>query len=159
MYNTKIIKKYRPSLTEPQITHIITLCKYNCNDKDSVSIIRTLAPFLSKIENRAMKASFTTSPKLDTMDMIGEEKEDNRLAKGSTNDSDSPSHSSLSHDDLLAYNLKCYNHYKIAAAVDRLEDITLHQIDAAREHMYMADLMSLEEELAYEKELSEAASL
>ena len=132
------IKKYRPSLPAHIIEHIVRLAKKDLSlqilpldhnsDKELISI---LAPFQAKIENYGIAPSYTTSPKESVEESLG------MIAPPLG-------------QDKIAYNLNCYTKYKLALATDRLQSISLVMLDAAKEHMYVNDLMSPEEEKSYE---------
>jgi len=134
------IQKYRPSLTAAQIAHILRLSKLHLSDYEGVdrqdidiskSVIKTLAPFLAKIQNYAIEPAFTTSPKLTTLELLGEV-DSTRLASV----------------DKIARNQFCYNLY-----LQDPNSCDLSQIAAAKEHMYVNDLMTPEEEAAYEADM------
>ena len=66
--------KYRPYLTEADIRHILHLAKLATPLNNATkSVIRSLAPFLSKIENEAIVESYTTKPKESLLSLLGED--------------------------------------------------------------------------------------
>lgn len=143
------IAKYRPSVTGEQITHIIRLAKLDMST-ESIELIKTLAPFEAKILAGAMLPAHLSTPRQSLEDSLGMTIVDSlgkKIAiptKGSVNLIEVKG-------DKVAYNLSCYNKYKLACTVDRLEDITPDIMEAAKEHMYVNDLMTPEEEAEYER--------
>jgi len=136
--NSIPISKYRPSLTASQIRHILCLAKLDMS-QESISIIKTLAPFEAKIANNAIDPSFTTTPNLSVEDSLGM-------------DSPLSPHTSDNPRDKVTYNLSCYLRYKNITDTVGATYVTmsLSEIQAAKEHMYVNDLMSETEEAEYE---------
>lgn len=140
MSNQLPAKKYRPSLTVNQMIHIVNRAKedyaqFDAPDYDTLnlSIISTLAPFLSKIENDALVASYNpslTSAKPSTLESLG----------------GSPSIDSLLEQTKEQYWEACYKKLQTLGA----SDCTVVELDAAQEHKYLNDLMSPDEMLTFE---------
>lgn len=123
-------KKYRPSLTADQITHIMRLAKANAN-LDSINLIKTLAPFEAKIANNAINPAYKTIGKESLYDALGGESSDNLTTAISKPE----------------YQRKCYHMY--------IEDpgcLNVDELNAAKEYMYVNDLMTTEQEAQWEAE-------
>jgi len=135
----KKIKKYRPSLSYLQIQTIVNLAKSSELDREAISIITTLAPFLSKIENETISASYTSSFK---------------GAKDANISLESLGESSISSEDDLhihsiskeAYWEQCYTKYSTNP-----NSCTLSEIKCSQEWRYLNDLMTQEEEVQHER--------
>jgi len=134
--------KYRPSLTALQIAHIVKLAEEDIartgDSYDSLSIIRSLSPLLVKINTGAIKSSYVSTPMPSIFDKLGE-------APTSTPPTPSPS-ASMSKKE---YNHKCYIKYHA-----HMNTCTPEEINAAKEHAYINDLMTASEEQEYEKEIA-----
>ena len=129
--------KYRPSMTAAQIAKIVSLCKQEQPmSLESMTIVGILAPFQAKIENSAMKASYTTVDKPSLMEQLG--------AAAPAPDSYTFQGEVFSRKEV--YWLACYNYY-----CEHRELMSLVEIVAAKEHMYLNDLMSPEEATAFEQ--------
>ena len=125
--------KYRPVLPAHLITHAIKLAKLEQPiSTDSIELIGILAPFEAKIAAQAIFPAYTTSPKESLLDSLG---------------GTAPSAQNLPKE---AYWLVCYNKY-----MESRESCSLEEIQAAREHMYLHDLMSQEELAEFEKQTLE----
>ncbi len=142
--------KYRPSLTKEDIKHILYLAKCSLSPtsspstpegclerKDSLSrsVIKSLAPFLAKIENDIISPAYVsdTSPKPSLLESL----------EGIT----PPLTPTLTGEAKRAYGKTCYN-----KMISNIETCNLQEIAAAREHAYVNDFMSPEEEAEYEAE-------
>ena len=69
---TTQIQKYRPSLTASQIVYIIKLAEKELpRSQEAASILRSLVPFISKIEHGAIEVSYTATPRPDILDTLG----------------------------------------------------------------------------------------
>lgn len=64
------IPKYRPALTEDQISHIIALCEMFPSSQ-SKEILSSLAPFKTKISIGAKTPSHVSAPKQSLFDAMG----------------------------------------------------------------------------------------
>ena len=131
-------KKYRPSLTVAQIKRIYRatqLMYVNTLEKEKdldKSILQLLAPFIAKIENDAICPSYAPIPRLDIMDQLGGESDAAIIAKSNK----------------VAYNAACYAMY-----LENPVRCSLDKIKAAKEHMYVNDLMTQIEEMTYERSI------
>ena len=66
------ISKHRPTLTYPQLKHILYLCRTESPLTDeSIGIISYLAPFLSKIDNNASTPAYSVSPSSTSLESLG----------------------------------------------------------------------------------------
>ncbi|PHQ81762.1 MAG: hypothetical protein COB66_01435 [Coxiella sp. (in: Bacteria)] len=138
--------KYRPLLTGPQITHILSLSKKHIASAmsdsadasyyTSIELVKILAPFQAKIQNEALLPAYTLAvPAPDLLESLGGEASAETLATRYT-----------SAKERDAYWLQCYEKY--------LEDIgscSLEEITCAQEHRYLNDLMTPAEITAFEK--------
>lgn len=128
--------KYRPVLTAAQIQHILELAKTEapCISALSMSLISSLSPFQAKIANAGIQAAYTTAPvkpKANSLESLG--------AASSMVDHD------LNKEEYWAL---CYKRLEEYGA----KHLSLQEITAAKEHMYLNDLMSPEELAEFEKE-------
>lgn len=124
------MKKYRPSLTAAQVSHILLLAKTESPiSEDSFSLIATLAPFQAKIENDGIGAAYTvsTKPKANSMESLV---------------AIEPIMPGLSKE---RYWEACHDLY-----ITNPTACNLQVIQAAQEHRYINDLMTPEEEKAHE---------
>lgn len=133
------IAKYRPVLTAPQIEHILALCKYSIDQKESMAIIGILAPFQAKIQNAGINIAYQTSPKQSIEESLG------MASNSSFSNLNFFSAASTTYSSKEAYWEGCYNRYTKDPAA-----CTLAEIHAAREHMYLNDLMSDDEVREFE---------
>lgn len=128
--------KYRPVLTAAQILHILTLAKTESPiSSASISLIATLAPFQAKIENAGIAPAYTTSPVVSATSLEG-------LGAAPLED--------LSYNPVGSYNKEEYweRAYKKYSA--NPVACSLEEIHAAKEHMYLHELMSAEEVVEFE---------
>ena len=123
--------KYRPVLTATQILHILTLAKTESPiSSASISLIATLAPFQAKIENAGIAPAYTTTPIVSATSLEGL--------------------GALAPLETTPYNKeeywqRCYTKYSANPVACSLEEI-----HAAKEHMYLHELMSAEEVAEFE---------
>lgn len=132
--------KYRPVLTALQIKHILKLAKLESPLSDaSLSVISTLSVFAAKIDNAGIAPAYTLSsskPKesllasLGDTDTLAELEREGDIAR-------------LSKEQ---YWEECFDKYSTNPS-----SCTVEEIKAAEEHMYLNDLMSPEQEAAYER--------
>ncbi len=131
--------KYRPVLTAAQITKILALAKLEQPiSAESFSLISTLSPFAAKIANGGIQAAYVTVPpkaKATSLEGLGAD-----LAKFT--DLVNLSSKCEPGIDKEAYWYDCYRKYNSDPV-----SCSLEEIQAAKEHMYLNDLMS-EEEIA-----------
>ena len=129
--------KYRPSLTVEQIRQILNLARLeNPISNVSISIIATLTPVLAKIEVGTLTASYVPAapaPSLTMLEAIGAASSDSTIA---------PSHAAISKE---TYWEACYQKL-IATPLE----CSIEEIEAAREHKYLNDLMTPEEIVEFE---------
>lgn len=131
---SKVIK-YRPVLTAEQIEHILNLARLDlihshqigADTSTSTSIIATLAPFQAKIENAGLVPAYTTAPRTTLLEQLGEKE-------------------SVDNSTREAYWHQCYLKY-----CSTPNFCSIAEIQAAREHRYLNDLMAPEEMEAFEK--------
>lgn len=169
--------KYRPVLTSTQITTILYLAKiYGLPDlklsAPSMSLISTLAPFEAKIKNAGISPAYVTSPKepvdtysleslggMDTLSPLPEIEHvvgNIHVSEAATPSGSLPTTNSklptaypplkdiACYDSKEDYWYSCYLLYSEDPA-----SCSLSQIQAAQEHRFIADLMTPEEEAAY----------
>ena len=123
--------KYRPVLTAAQIEHILTLAKLESPiSATSFSVIATLSPFYAKIQNNAVTAAYSTAPAASSKFSV-------------SGTSDVVTASSTAKED---YWEECYNKLQANSA----NGCTLQELEAAQEHRYLHDLMTPEEQVAFE---------
>lgn len=133
------LPKYRPSLTAIQIEHILALAKTETGgiSQISMSLIAVLAPFQAKIQNAGIVPAYiigdNPAPKQSTLESLG----------GAPTASEIPTHM-----DKETYWAGCYAAYK-----DNPVGCSLSEISAAKEHMYLNDLMTPEEEREHESNI------
>lgn len=146
--------KYRPQLTASQITHAVQLAKLDLGcitsttHEASLDLLATLSPFKAKIDNLAITPSYTPAPpKPSVTDSLGM---DSGHQSPVTTPADALSLVGLTKEQLWE---QCYQAYLTNPA-----NCTAEQIIMAKEHMYLNDLMTPEEEEAYEQSLSEQAN-
>lgn len=131
--------KYRPSLTISQIRHAIKLAKLESPiSQESVNLVKTLAPFLTKIETESIEPAYVAEDKPSILDSLGAE--------------DIFSTPSSRLESKVIYNKIAYAKYK-----ESPESCTLEEIAAAQEHAYINDLMTPTEEAKYEAEINKLA--
>lgn len=132
------VTKYRPVLTAAQILHIITLAKSESPiSTESIGIVSCLVPFQAKIQNAAITPAYTMAPakvKAHSLESLGGMTED--IGGLPTGDGSKPKEE---------YWEICYFMYKTSPTT-----CTLQEIQAAREHMYLNDLMTPEEMVEFE---------
>ena len=129
MNKQKQAARYRPVLTAEQIAKVLDLAKLEQPMSDtSMQLIGILAPFKAKIDNQGILPAYSVEPKVSMLQSLGED----------------PSQSVMSKED---YWFVCYKKY---VATHQL--CTLDEIAAAREHMYLNDLMTPEEMEEFEKQ-------
>ena len=122
--------KYRPVLTEDQISHIIELCKTNHSEL-SHSILSTLSAFEYKIKYKSITPAYT----IDSVDLNSD-----ILSESST----SPTLISYSQQDKL----NIYEKWKLTP-----ESLTPTEFKILQEYLYESDLMTPGEEQDYENSL------
>lgn len=131
--SSKSKKKYRPVLSAGAISHILALAKSESPiTSASLEVISILAPFMAKIENDAISAAYEATPKQSLEEKLG-------------------IGVPVTHPIVLAkeaYWEVCYSKYKTNPT-----SCSLQEIQAAREHMYLHDLMSPQEIAEFEKDL------
>jgi len=137
------VKKYRPVLTGGMIEHILSLCKKETPiSSESISVIGVLAPFQAKIQNDAIAEAYTVAPPKPSLE------ESLGLEVPAT----TPSSSTPPRVSKEEYWHLCHTKYTLSP-----ESCTLTEIQAAREHAYLHELMSPEEVEAFEREHLPAA--
>lgn len=130
--------KYRPVLTAEQIEHILALAKTESPiSATSFSVIATLSPFYAKIQNNAVTAAYSTTEKSSkfSVDSLG--------GTSSTHPDNTSYDSNVSKE---AYWEQCYTKYEIAGPAS----CTVEELQAVAEYRYLHDLMTPEEQTAFE---------
>lgn len=124
-------KKYRPSLTACMVDHILHLAKSESPiSSESISLIGVLAPFQAKIQNDAITEAYTTAPpKKSVEESLGMVTPTKHLSK----------------ED---YWEECHVKYTANPT-----ECSLQEIEAAREHAYLHDLMTIEEKELFESNM------
>ena len=131
--------KYRPVLPAKLIKHALKLAKLEQPiSQESIELIGILAPFEAKIAAQAITPAYTTSSQESLLSSLGGEGEEGTQRTQGTQGTQS-----LSKE---AYWAACYDKY-----TKHREECSLEEIQAAREHMYLHDLMSAEELEAFEQ--------
>lgn len=129
--------KYRPSLTASQLTYILQLAKNDyaqLASQQALDLISILHPFLAKIEVGAVAVSHTATPiKRDSFETaITYNKSVSNYPAEFTSKEEYWGH--------------CYDLYANATP-----NLTIAELQAAKEHMYLNDMMTEEEIAEYEK--------
>ena len=146
-----VTKKYRPSLTKTQIEQIIALCKVD-GSTHSLDVLRALAPFYAKIQHSAIKEAHTVQPKQSVYELLGMDTPQATVT--STQETNTASEIKEATADTIDINdyvtnadywLACYTKYE----ADKVS-CTVQEIEAAKEHMYLNDLMTPEQEEEWE---------
>lgn len=131
--------KYRPSMTAAQIAKIVSLCKLESPmSLESMTLIGTLAPFEAKIANAGILPSYTTKPKPSLMESL----------TGEVASTDSYILHGVPYDSKEDYWGACYALY-----AEDPNSLSLVEIKAAKEHMYIRELMSPEEITEFEESM------
>ena len=139
MPNTPITK-YRPSFTEAQMDTIMTLCNRVLSDikqgetqkpfnLECLTIIGILTPLKAKILANVRTPDYIATPRETLAERLGFETE-------------IPIDTSISKE---AYWEQCYNKY-----INTPDSCNLQDIKAAKEHMYINNLMTPEQEAQFE---------
>jgi len=123
----KPAQKFRPVLTAAQIEHILYLAKTEQPSitAASMSLISTLSPFQAKIANAGIQPAYTMAPvkpKAASIEGLGGDPFVNTKLMGQSKE---------------MYWADCYNKFSDNPALCNLDEIA-----AAKEHMYLNDLMS-----------------
>lgn len=132
-------KRYRPSLTVSEIEHAILLAKSNPSDA-SYSLLSRLVPFLAKITVGSISAAYdpatgsagSASQSLTLEQQLG-----------------IPTLSVAGVASKEEYWKDCYQKYEANPDL-----CTIAETAAAKEHMYLNDLMTMEEEFEFEQSKS-----
>jgi len=118
------IKKYRPYLTLSELQHLVSVLR-SSKDSRSHSLIRYLESFISQIESGFRKENMSLKPSLESLIL-----------------SPNPAASSAPIESLLAeFNTNGY------------KNLSLSESAAVDEYRYDKQLMSMDEESAYESKL------
>lgn len=141
------IKKYRPSFSHTQLLHLLYLARSDSSLADSATrslsntIVQVLAPMVAKIDCNAIAHSHICYPKSSLLSQLGELESNSLTTQTHTGEAK------------LSYNLSCYNKY-----CERPLECSTQEKEAAKEYMYVNDLMSPEEEKEYEGNYKTALS-
>lgn len=138
------VPKYRPVLTATQILKVLELAKKEVPiSSDSFSLISTLSVFAAKIENQAITPAYIEEPpalKVSTLEALG-----GTLCADASIGVTEQLPEGMSKEAVWAVS---YSKYKLDAA-----SCSLQEIQEAQEHMYLNDMMTAEEILAFESSL------
>ncbi len=132
-------EKYRPVLTIAQISHIIALAKQDImaaeeiDSSISISLLGVLAPFEAKIQNAGIQAAYTEKP--THQEKLIESLGGTLIPEGQTKED---------------YWHQCYVKFILTP-----EACTLKELEGAKEHKYLNDLMSPEEKALFESQVGE----
>ena len=132
-----VTKRYRPSLPSHLILKMLELAKLEQPmSMESVEIIGILAPFQAKIANGAITPSSVSMGKVSTLESLGGAE---------------PTPAVYTLNEVIFYTKEsywqaCHDKYLNDAA-----SCCLEEIQAAKEHAYVNDLMSPEEAAAFEE--------
>lgn len=131
--------KYRlRPLSESLILHMLELCKKELPMSiESVELIGILAPFQAKIANKGITTAYTTKPKSTLMESLGE---------GPTKATPAYILHGVTYLSKEEFWAACYELYTADPA-----QLSLEEIGAAKEHMYLNELMSPEEVAEFEE--------
>lgn len=126
--------KYRPSLSVTSITKIIALAMSEAPNisPEARQVLATLAPFKAKIDAQGITPAYTTTPKADLLTELG----------GISASTNLPVDTTLDKED---YWEECYVKF-----CQRPTECSLAEVDAANEYRYLNDIMTEEEEAAFE---------
>jgi len=132
------VTKYRPSLTLVQMQHITAMCKMEQPISNlSMEVVATLSTYIAKAENNAVSPAYATSPKqsLEQSLGMGSPASGTFMFQGEV------------YTDKEEYWAACYKVYTLNPT-----SLSLIEIGAAKEHMYLEGLMSNVEIADFEKE-------
>jgi len=145
--------KYRPSLTDRQIRHIIALAKTESPlSTDSIELIAKLASFVAKIEVGAVYANpaVICLSNAEILESLG----GGLIAPISL----APNHTNHNHTNThpsnISYQIACYDSYQANPA-----ECTMKEIEIALDYAYTNDLMSSEEIRVYESQAATGVSI
>jgi hypothetical protein len=130
------LTKHRPSLTLEQLKHIAYLAKQDVYNADSLNLLSTLVPFIAKIEVGASKGAYSTKPKQSIEDKLGM--------------NTAPMYCITVGKHITAVTKEEYWKWCYAKYSEDIDTCTLPELQAAKEHMYLHDLMSPEEAKQFE---------
>ena len=131
--------KYRPSLPPHLIAHILELAKKEQPlSTSSIELISILAPFQAKIQNMGLEPAYTTQVRLPKPSV--------EVSLGMLpNSSVAYTFGGTMYHTKEEYWKACYDH----SLID-FESLHLLEMNAAKEHMYLNDLMTEEEVIEFE---------
>jgi hypothetical protein len=140
--------KYRPVLTAAQITKILALAKLEQPiSAESFSLISTLSPFAAKIANNGIQAAYSLAPiKPSTLESLGGPSDHPDFDITNVTGSINTGGLGLGRSKELYWE-QCHDKYGSDPVA-----CTLEEIQGAKEHMYLNDLMSPEEVVEFEQE-------
>ena len=165
MKHTRLVK-YRPVLTANQITHILNLAKLENPLSDiSLSVISTLSVFQTKIDNAAVLPAYSSIQSTASASTAVTREEKQLLDLGEIPATSGASTSAaLAHSgiypnatdlvDKEVYWEECHTKYKYTP-----ELCSVKELSAAQEHMYLNDLMTAEQEAAWEAKIARELDL
>jgi len=131
--------KYRPSLPPHLIAHILDLAKKEQPlSTSSIELISILAPFQAKIQNMGLEPAYTTQVRLPKPSI--------EVSLGML-----PNSSVLyTLDDTAYFSKEAYWQACYYQSLANFEGLSLLEMNAAKEHMYLNDLMTEEEVIEFE---------
>ena len=119
------MNKHRPTLTRKQIAWLLEQARVHAaTDDTAMELVSILAPYLSKIDNKAVLPAYTTT-RTSQLEALG----------------------GVAPVDKEAYWMSCYEKYAANPTTCTVEEIV-----AAKEHMYLHELMSAEKVAAFESD-------
>lgn len=126
------MNKHRPTLTREQIVRIIELARTPTISDLDLQLISSLVPYLSKIDNATVVPAYNTTSRASVLEQLG-----------------GPI-SQISHvtqESKEEYWSTCYTKYAAHPEV-----CTVLEIQAAKEHMYLHNLMNEQEVAEFEQQ-------
>lgn len=137
--------KYRPSLTAREIEHIVELAKTESPISSlSLAVLVKLTPFLAKIEIGSINPAHipSTKPAVNSLESLGAAMPELGEAAGKLMSLTIDNFSSK--QDLWE---ACYN-----KSVSNPATCSVTELECAREHRYLNDMMSEQEVIDFERE-------
>lgn len=134
MSSINSIRKFRPVLSESQISHILTLARRD-NTADSIDLIRALGMYEYKIKNEILTPAYAAQIPESLCDALG-------FNPIPPTQNDSSMGMSVMSDEVL-YNLW----------LQEPEALTVKQLTQVRRYRYAQGKMTIDEEKLFEKEV------
>ena len=151
MKHTRLVK-YRPVLTANQITHILNLAKLENPLSDiSLSVISTLSVFQTKIDNAAVLPAYSSIQSTASASNAVTREEKQLLDLGEIPATSTTTDTASTKEVLWEQAYQLYIADPTACSIATLS--------AAQEHMYLNDLMTAEQEAAWEAKIARELDL